>query len=391
MHIITLTERQFNNYSKIHSKKNYKQTVEYADALRKYGYVKLYLGLIDHNDKVVGATLILESLIKGKYKVGFAPFGYLVNYDDIDLFYLFSNEIKRYLGRLNYIFLRLESNYVLGIFDKRKNVILKNVNILDNDLYVKSFNSKEECRAILDISNIDNFYCGLSRNLKRKIQTSKIMGISGFKSNDVDLFYSLVKKKTKYNIDYFRELRDNFKDNFEIYFAKMDSGKYLNNVQDLFSKEKQNNEILQKRIGISGINNNKKVFNLKMRSDKLVNKYKNEIVNASKLYSKISKSEVLSTCAIIKMDKTIYFIEEGYNDNFRDIYSLSTLKWELIRYYYYKGYRRFDLGCVSFDKNVCGIYFSLASFNPIIYLYPGNYDLVINKYLYNLVKKIDFM
>ena len=68
MQMITLTEIQFKNYSRIHSKRNYMQTVEYANVMTKYGYAKLYLGLIDEFNNVIAATLILEKRIKGKYK-----------------------------------------------------------------------------------------------------------------------------------------------------------------------------------------------------------------------------------------------------------------------------------------------------------------------------------
>ena len=82
MHMITLTEQQFNNYSKLHSKRNYKQTVEYANLMSKYGYTKLYLGLIDNFNNVIGATLILEKRIKGKFKIGYAPNGFLIDYSN---------------------------------------------------------------------------------------------------------------------------------------------------------------------------------------------------------------------------------------------------------------------------------------------------------------------
>ena len=43
MQIIELNELQFKNYSNIHSKKNYKQSVEYSNLQEKNGYNKLFL------------------------------------------------------------------------------------------------------------------------------------------------------------------------------------------------------------------------------------------------------------------------------------------------------------------------------------------------------------
>ena len=60
MHIIELTELQFKNYSNIHSKKNYKQSIEYAHLKEFEGNKPLYLGLVDDDNNVHAATLILE-------------------------------------------------------------------------------------------------------------------------------------------------------------------------------------------------------------------------------------------------------------------------------------------------------------------------------------------
>ena len=48
MKIIELTDIQFKNYSKIHSSRNYMQTIEYANTMKNYN--KLYLGFINEKD-----------------------------------------------------------------------------------------------------------------------------------------------------------------------------------------------------------------------------------------------------------------------------------------------------------------------------------------------------
>ena len=59
MNIIKLTEEQFRNYANFHSNRNYFQTVEFANMYKEYGYQKLYIGLIDENNNLVAATLLL--------------------------------------------------------------------------------------------------------------------------------------------------------------------------------------------------------------------------------------------------------------------------------------------------------------------------------------------
>ena len=91
MHIIELTELQFKNYSNIHSKKNYKQSIEYAKLKCINDYKPLYLGLVDDDNNVHAATLILEKNLNNKFKYGIVPNGYLI------LLKTFTTELKIYL------------------------------------------------------------------------------------------------------------------------------------------------------------------------------------------------------------------------------------------------------------------------------------------------------
>lgn len=401
MHIITLTELQYKNYSQIHSKRNYKQTVEYANMMQNNGYYKLYLGLIDGTNNVVGATLILEQTLYGKYKIGYAPNGFLIDFDNKSLLENFTIELKKYLTQLNFIYLRLNPNFAYRIFDKNNLVIKCYPNILDN---MKSLgyihhgfdDNFNRFNAFLHIQdNLNETYNKFNRNIKRKINDGKLMGITFYKDNDIDKFYELISKKTKKSINYYRDLKkyfDNDNIKFELYFAKLDSKTYLDNYRSLLSEEKDRNYNLQEKIKDITIPKTKKLLNEKIASDKLVNKYQQKVIEASNIFSKYPKELIIGGCAIIRNNNTIYFIEEGYDDKLRDVYSLSVLKWEIIKKYYKLGYKNFNLGIIPPIKNkdtkYYGIYLSKIGFNPRIYEYSGKFDLVINKYIYTILKKL---
>ena len=100
MEIIELTELQFKNYSNMHSKKSYKQSVEYANLEESKGYKKLFLALVDDRKNVHAATMILEKHLNGRFKYGYVPNGYLINFYNFDLLEIFTNELKSYLKKL---------------------------------------------------------------------------------------------------------------------------------------------------------------------------------------------------------------------------------------------------------------------------------------------------
>ena len=222
------------------------------------------------------------------------------------------------------------------------------------------------------------------------------MGISCYKENNIDLFYNFIMKKNVNDIDYYRSLDEFFNKNnykFEIFFSKIDSEKYLNNYRELLNKEKDRNYILQEQIKDLMVKKTKKLLNDKMKSDKLINKYQMQVIKASNLYSKYPNGIIAAACAVIRTDNTIYFIETGYEEKVRNLYSLSILKWEIIKGYMKKGYKNFNLGNIPMLKNnkddyYYGLYFSIASFNPNIIEYCGEFDLVINKYIYGILKNL---
>ena len=92
MMIIELNEEQFRSYANFHSNRNYFQTVEFANMYELYGYKKLYVGLVDDNNNLIAASLLLLNKIKN-YKYAYAPRGFLIDYND-DIIKVHDNSIK---------------------------------------------------------------------------------------------------------------------------------------------------------------------------------------------------------------------------------------------------------------------------------------------------------
>ena len=148
MKIIELTETQFKNYSKLHSSRNYFQTIEYSKV--KSNYNKLLLGFInENNNTIMGATLILEKKI-GKFKIGIGPGGFLIDYDNDSLFKDFINTLKNYLKIKNYVYLTVDNKATYKMYNKNNEVIYFDTNIiklLDELSFVKV--SKESKRKVV--------------------------------------------------------------------------------------------------------------------------------------------------------------------------------------------------------------------------------------------------
>ena len=123
MKIIELTETQFKNYSRLHSNRNYLQTVEYANTQLSYGFTIDYLGLIDDNNNITAACLILSKKAFSKFSYAIAPGGLLVDYTNFELLKNFTDLLREYLMNKDYIYLQVEPRCIISSANKHEQTI----------------------------------------------------------------------------------------------------------------------------------------------------------------------------------------------------------------------------------------------------------------------------
>lgn len=403
MMIIELNEEQFRSYANFHSNRNYFQTVEFANMYELYGYKKLYVGLVDDNNNLIAASLLLLNKIKN-YKYAYAPRGFLIDYNDMELFKTFTIMLKNYLKRIKVVFVKVDPRFVYKKYDKDLNVINDNSKMipflesldyvhLGFNTYFESINSRFEVIST-DFGSIKEAYDSLSRNVKRSIIENNKMGISiheGDASN-IDLFYNIIKKKTKNNLVYFKNYFKcfNTQDNkIELYFAKINTETYVNNYRYLVNKETKNNNLINGKMQDINSYKSKNLLDKKILSDHLLQEYNNKLVDAINLYKNYPNGLIVGTCAVIVNNKEVYFLMDGYVPELKEIHTSYSLKWEIIKKYINLGYKVFNLGEItgnfsSENNKYYGLFFSKMGFNSYVYEYPGEFDLVVNKFMYKL-------
>ncbi len=382
MEIIELTELQFKNYSNIHSRKNYKQSIEYATLLQQKKYNKLYLGLIDENKDVYAATLILEKKTNNKYKYGYVPNGYLIDYNNKELLTTFTEELKKYLKKKNYIHIRLTPEINYQIYTS--NFILKenNTSIINTfkSLGYTYLNNNSKNKMVLNTNDINKTYNNFKRSLKRNINDCLKKGINIYQGNinNIDDFLNLIDNKNYYKN--MANIFNNHNNKFEFYLAALEPATYINNYRYLLKKEQINNENLNKKLKNPNIKKSNNLISKKMTSDKLITKYNTEIINGTNIYKLYPQGKIIGAVGIINNSKEIIFVTEGFDNNFPKIRSNCIIKWEIIKKYITNGYTKFDLGDIYISKN----YTTKLGYSGEIIEYSNTFDLVINDMLYKI-------
>lgn len=389
MKIIELNETQFKNYSKLHSSRNYFQTVEYANI--KNNYNRLYLGYINESDNtLMAATLLLEKRI-WKFKIGYVPGSFLIDYDNDNLFKDFIIALQTYLKEKKYVYVTTENKATYKMFDKNNEVIYfdtSKIKLFDELPFIK-INKNNNKEVVLESEKTPNeTYKMFNSNTKRNIDLAYHRAISIYKdeNNNIDTILNLTNE---INPLFIKDIVNNFNNSnitAEIYFAKIDPEKYINNYRFLLKEEEENNDRLNGIMQNINIKKSISFINKKMKSDKLITKYNNEIIKATNIYTKYPEGVNIGAILIIKNNREIYFLNESYNKDLAIFYSSHLIKWEIIKKYLSEGYKIFNFGNIKNTDKKNGKYVFKMGFGGKVYEYLGDYDLVINKWLYKVIK-----
>ena len=142
MRIITLTEEEFDNFSNKHKYNTYYQSSLYADFAKKNDqYGVHYLGFVDENNNLIGASLMLYKTLFWGYKYAYSPRGLLINYEDYDVINQVTKELKNLLKKQKFIFVTIDPPLVASERDKNGKIIQFNndINRILNDFQKNNY------------------------------------------------------------------------------------------------------------------------------------------------------------------------------------------------------------------------------------------------------------
>ena len=117
MKIVKLSSAQFDKYASTHRYRNYYQTSQYANIMVKFGYHAQFLGFVNDDDKVVGATLIIYKNLFMNNKIAYAPHGILFDYENYENVKEMTKTLKKTLGKQGFMLVRIDPYIPLTIRD----------------------------------------------------------------------------------------------------------------------------------------------------------------------------------------------------------------------------------------------------------------------------------
>ena len=397
MNLRTLSIEEFTAFQQNNPLSNFYQTANYGMLMAENGYDYDLIGLVDDNNNIHAASLILLKPIGIKCFYGYAPRGFLLDYNDISLVKEFTEQIKNYYYEKNVIFIKINPNIPIGKINTEDFLITynDNKNIIDtltnngykklaDNLYFEAQLPRYNAFINLKEYNSDN----LDKNTKNKIKKGIRKGLKFelVSKDKIKDFYNLMKNKKDNNEYYYQDYYTVFSknDNIDLFLVSIDYNEFLLNSQYVYDEEASKNSKLNEKLARS---NKERNINAKMNSDKVLLSYKNDIMEATKGITNNEKI-YLAGALVVKHNNMVSIIFSAFDKSYKRFAPNYFLHYSIIKYYQ-DNYDYLDLngvvGNFEVDNPYSGLNRFKLGFKPKIYEFIGEFDLIIEPKSYEIL------
>ena len=375
MKIVTLSSDQFDNYASAHRYRNYYQSSAYGNLMIKFGYNAHYLGIINEQNKLIGASLILYKTVWMGKKIAYAPRGIPLTVRDN------TGTIMNFNNKGNTIIDNLKS---AGYEYKGKN------------LFFETEKPRWEALVLLN-RDIREIFAKFDKRTRNKIRRATNSGVEVIKdeSKNVTKLYEFIGKKEKKPLSYYKAIINDFGDNVDLYYAKINTETFVINSRRTYEKEMEDNDLLANKVQDITLDDKEResFLNKKMESDKLMTSYKNSLLTSTELLKNNPNGIIIAGIMVINYDNAAYIFAEGIDEEYSYLNANYLVKWRMIDDYNNKGYKYLNLNGVvgEFEKEneYSGLNESKLGFNSTITEYIGEFDIVLNKFNFNMFEKFN--
>lgn len=399
MKIKILSIFEFDDYAKTHSLRSFQQSSSFAIFMAEKGYDYDLVGFVDEENNIKAASLIVFKSIGKINKYGYAPKGFLIDYNDVNLLKDFTEKLKKYYKRKNVAFIKINPEIAIGEIDNKTYYVMYNNNAtlestlekigykkLPNNLRFESLQPRFEAVIPLKEYRFKDF----SKPTRNKIRKNyrKGLSIQKVERDEIDILYKFIKNKKNKTLNYYKNYYNVFakNNNADVFLVKINFEQSLLYSQEEYKKEEERNEILSEIVRKNPTEEN---IAVKMQSDKTLLTFKNDIITATHELSS-NKEEFIAGAITIKYQNRVSILISGYDKRYKRFSPNYFLHYQLCEYYK-NNYDYLDLNGITGDFKKDNPYYGLnkfkLGFNPQAFEFIGEFDLIINKGAYKLLDR----
>lgn len=325
---------EYDLYAKNHKLNNIFQCSSWAKT--KSNWDNLYVG-VKENEKLICACMILIRKLPFGFNFAYIPRGPLIDFENKELLSFFFFNLKKQLRSKRVVLTKFDPNYIINevSFDKKDEI--KNYRSDELVNLLKKFNIK---------------HCGYGLMFKDSIQPRIQLEIPTYD------FENTIPTKTM------KKIKSSFNKGITVVNE-------YHNVDNLV-------EMINHTEGRHSINLRNKTY-----FENLLCCFKED----SCILTAYKDDKVVSSCLLVKCKKTCEILYSGYDDEYKKYNSTYALRFSAIEYAKNQNCEYFSFGGVSGTLDD-GLTVFKSSFNPLIKIYVGEFDLLTYPILSFILSKL---
>ena len=407
MEFVTLTEKEFLDYSLNSPYTSFFQMPLWAEVKKDNGWDSYFVGLKD-GDKVVAATLLLSKKIKFFKNMFYAPRGFLLDYNNLSILEEFTDGIKKFLKDKNALFLKInpyidyQERTVDGevVPDTQRDDLmnkLKELGFVHNGFYIdqdKKTDLEPRWISVLDLEgleSIDDAYKNMRKSCKWRINNSRKNSLEIVEADMDNLFeFKNLMKHTAERREFVDRPLSYYQNMFKIldreHLVKVLLVKiHFNELLETSKKNLEENEAMAKELKEKG-NKEKQLKEVELEHERLIEKIK-ILEDTIKEYG---EEKIIAGGWYMLYGREINYLFGASYKQFMKYNSQYLLQYEMIDYAIKNGYKAFNFYGIdgNFDESSkgFGLFDFKRGFNACVHELVGEFDLVIDKSRYKLYR-----
>lgn len=408
-----IEKEKFDDYVVNHpTKSHFLQSSEWGEFCKvKKHLTPYYLGLVNEEDEMVGAVLLLQKHLPLNMCYFYAPRGFVVDYNKKEIVKTMTEKIVNFAKSKKAIFVKIDPDIIYKSYNynNEENEVKTNADEVYKTLkelgwkhlgFTKNFETSQprytfRIDLTQDLDQIESHFSKTTRQRiakSLKLETEVEIGTA----KDIKEFYNLMiltesrKDFVSYNEDYYETLYEIFNGNKNtkatLFLGKVHFNKTLSSLE-------KNLKDIKNQISIMPIDNLSKSAKSKLQElEKQRKNIAEEIEKYKEYKEKYGDDITLSAHMIISYGDKAWVLYAGNHNDLSETYVNYNTYFEHIKYCKENGIKIYDqfgtIGDLSKDNPRLGLHEFKKKFGGDYIEFLGEWDYVTNKLMYFVFTKL---
>lgn len=398
MEFVELTDKEFEKFVQNHEQASYMQSLD-LKKFKENNNIKCYIVGVKDKNKVVAATLMYSIGTFMKKKRFYSSRGFIIDYNNMELLTFFVDKIKEYIKKNNGMSLTIDPNIIYRTRSSNGEIIDDNANdkVIDNLKKLGfthfGFNNYFETMQVRWVYRLElkdtyeelknNFIKSTRKNVEATYNNGvqiRIGNVEDIKS--LSAIFKETAERDQFNTksyEYYKSMFESMPNNIKVYMAYIDPNLYVSKTEEKLENEKANNKDIEEKMKTGMVGS--KLLNKKEVSDKLIEKYTEELKEAKNMVKEHPDGVDIGALISMKSGTDYISLSSGTLTQYKKFYPKYALYDAHIKDAYEMGFKYVNFYGIAGDfdpsNKYYGIYEFKKGFNGNVVEYIGEFTLPV--------------